>query len=217
MVRRASLALLVAAMSACDAVVGIPGQVSLASAQGSLDSGAPDAPPSPDAAEQCPPANDTDPCFQCTDTNCCVEYDACQADPRCGLYYKECLPQCKAAGNTYAACVVQCDSTNGAGHAVFAPYDACGESKCLAQCSRGMQQDPCVSCMYASCGAEISACTGDAECDTLFECVVLCQGQANYDQCAASCAQGKSAMAQQLQNQEVSCELQFCQQACGAP
>ncbi len=77
---------------------------------------------------------DSSECFRCTDRNCCTQYVSCHDDPRCGDYYRTCIPNCTAAGSTYDACVVQCDKQYGAGHAIFAPYNACNQQHCLAPC-----------------------------------------------------------------------------------
>jgi hypothetical protein len=216
---RCSLLLLLAGSTSalgCSAVLGIT-DVQL---DEGLEAGADSAPkvdsaPAPDVAAQgCPASSETDECFKCTDENCCVEYAACAADPRCGDYYKQCLPSCKAAGKPYSTCVVECDKTNGAGLVLFAPYFACGQLHCLARCSNSAP-DLCTQCMYGSCRDEAYACDKDRDCMVLNECVVTCLGLPNYDACAAACTDGKSAAAKQKFSVRNACLLQYCGQTCG--
>jgi hypothetical protein len=213
MMRKPALVLLAALAAACDSLLGIPSQETLSTSG-----------PAPDASDdttgddagggaQCNPDADTDKCFQCTDTYCCAEYSTCAADPRCGDYYKSCLPGCKADGGAYAECVVSCDKIYGAGHALFAPYFACTELHCLAPCSNG-PPDGCTTCLYASCSDQAHACTADRECDTLFNCITSCNGTLDADSCSATCKQGVGQTAQDELNAELTCAVTYCQNAC---
>lgn len=127
-----------------------------------------------DAATQCAPSIETDPCFKCTDEFCCNEYALCKGDARCGLFYKECLPQCTASGKSFDRCTLECDSTNGAGHSVFAPYQACNQRNCLGPCANG-DPDACTSCLFASCPNQATACAGDSNCRVLDACMAVCR------------------------------------------
>ncbi len=201
-----------ALVSACGAVLDIPADVTEAhrdASSVSRDAGGGDAP------LQCPVSQEVDVCFKCTDEACCNEYAACTADARCGAYYKECLPSCKAAGKTYDQCVVQCDGTNGAGHATFLPYFACGEVHCLAECSNA-KPDACVQCLYASCRDPVDACAQDRQCDTLRACVNVCSPQAGaaYQSCVTACSAKASPQAQNAFNRLTTCSVQFCGQIC---
>jgi hypothetical protein len=195
---------------ACDSVLGIPSQESVAQST-------PDA--SDDAEEAgvnaCNPDADTNDCFRCTDTHCCAEYMACHADPRCTDYYKVCIPNCEAADASIDDCIIQCDKQYGAGHVLFAPYFACSERHCLAPCNDNAP-DPCVSCLYASCGDQAYACDADRQCDTLFHCLSSCNGTPNADQCSAACKQGVDQKSQDELNAELTCGVTYCQQACGS-
>jgi hypothetical protein len=201
--RASTLFLIAVGVVSCDGILGIPSQETLSSDAGGGGG---------DQA-QCNPDADTDECFQCTDTNCCDQYLACQADPRCADYYKTCIPGCTATGSTYAACVVQCDMQYGAGHAIFAPYHACTEQHCLAPCTNGTP-DQCTTCIYAECADQAAACAGDRACDTLLNCLTVCNGQANSDQCSSACTQGFSQATQDEVNTELTCEVTYCQNAC---
>jgi hypothetical protein len=203
-VRRSALVLVAACVAACDGILGIPSHETL----------------NPDASEvvdtaQCDPDADTDTCFQCTDQNCCSQYVACHADPRCADYYTMCLPNCTAGGTSYSDCVVQCDGQYGAGHADFAPFNACTLQHCLGPCSNGAP-DACTECLYSDCTDQAVACTGDRACDTLFACLTPCIGTANADQCTAACTQGVSQATQDKLNAELTCAVTYCSTACPA-
>jgi hypothetical protein len=207
-VRGAALFLLAVSAVACDSILGIPSQETLRP-DGSASEGGSGVSPA-----ECNADADTDKCFQCDDVNCCAQYLACQADPRCADYYKTCIPGCKATGASYDACVVQCDKQYGAGHAIFAPYNACGQRHCLAPCSNS-PPDGCTSCLYSACADQATACVGDRECDTLFNCLTTCNSQTNADQCSAACKAGVSQAAQDSVNTELACAATYCANACG--
>ena len=196
-------------LSACGAVLDIPSDVieTRGDAGAGKETGS--------VAVRCPASRETDVCLRCTDEACCNEYAACVADPRCGAYYKDCLPSCKAAGRSYDQCVVECDGTNGAGHATFLPYFACGQVHCLAECSNS-KPDGCTQCLYASCRDSVDACALDRQCDTLRACVNLCSplGGAQYQSCATACSARASAQAQDTFNRLSTCSYQFCGQTC---
>jgi hypothetical protein len=199
-------------LSACEGVLGIPSDVTELTG----DAGSNRFDGAADTGGICPVSQETDQCFKCTDEKCCTEYDACKADARCGQYYKECIPTCKLAGKTYDECVVQCDGTTGAGHAVFLPYFACGELHCLAECSND-KPDPCAQCLYASCHDTSDACARDRQCDTLRSCVGVCNAAMgpSYQSCVTACNQKASLQAQDELNRFSTCSLQFCAQICG--
>jgi hypothetical protein len=205
---------LIALAAGCDSVLGIPSQETLA--QPSLDaSDDGDDAGAGAGVNPCNPDADTNDCFRCTDTNCCSEYMACQADPRCPDYYKTCIPNCEAADASIDDCIVQCDKQYGAGHALFAPYFACTERHCLAVCDNQMP-DPCTACMYSSCTDPSYACDADRQCDTLFHCLSSCNGKPFADQCSAACKAGVAQEAQDKLNAELACGVTFCQNACGS-
>ena len=204
------------AVSACGAVLDIPSSVSQAVlTDGGAADAAADADPSADVAGQCGASTDTDECYKCTDESCCNEYTACKADPRCGDYYKSCIPDCKKTGKSYDQCVVQCDGTNGAGHSTYLPYLACSELHCLAQCSNNAP-DPCSQCLYASCRDQNDACLRDRQCDTLRACVGVCNAGPSVDRqsCVDACSQNAGATAQDKFNGLTTCSLQFCTTIC---
>ena len=198
-------------LGACGAVLDIPSEVT----ERRGDASTPTIDTGTDAPAQCPASAEVDVCFKCTDEACCNEYATCKADPRCGAYYKECLPSCKAAGKTYDQCVVECDGTNGAGHATFLPYFACGEVHCLAECSNG-KPDVCTQCLYASCRDPVDACARDRQCDTLRACVNICTPLAGsaYQSCVTACSAKASPQAQDAFNRLTTCSIQFCGQTC---
>jgi hypothetical protein len=203
----ASLAFLVLSV-ACADLLQIPDQETLAFA------GAPGAGSGlSDPSAACNPEADTDECFRCTDQNCCPQYLACHTDPRCGDFFQKCIPDCTATGTSYSACVVQCDGQYGGGHAVFAPYHACGQLHCLAPCLN-KPPDACTACLYASCGDVAAACIGDRDCDTLLSCLIDCKERQQPDQCAAACKEGASKQAQNGSTAELTCGLTYCQDAC---
>ena len=209
---------LAVAVSACGAVLDIPSDVSQAPRDGGANDGnllADADNPDTDTDAQCPASQESDVCFKCTDETCCHEYDACKADPRCTSYYKQCLPDCKAAGKTYDQCVVECDGTNGAGHSEFLPYFACGELHCLAQCQNSAP-DPCAQCLYASCRDPADACARDRQCDTLRACVGVCNAgpPVSYQSCVSACSQNAGPTAQDEFNRLSTCSVQFCTQTC---
>jgi hypothetical protein len=162
----------------------------------------------------CPPSKETNACFKCTDENCCDEYAACHDDPRCGTYYKTCLPQCAAQGKDSSTCVVECASDNGAGHAKFTPYFACTELHCLARCAKDQVADPCVQCMYGSCRDEAYACDADSECDLLHACMTNCLSRPDYDACTATCTRTVDDGVKRKFDARNTCGLTYCQQAC---
>jgi hypothetical protein len=224
--RHASLLLLALLGLACDVVLGIPsnqeldpstanagasgssgGSTSVAGATGSAGVGG--------AALDCHPELDTSDCFVCSDTYCCAEYLDCKDDPRCGSFYKECIPGCKAAGKTYSECVVECDGKNGAGHAVFAKYNACNTQHCLAPCLNG-PPDNCTTCLQASCADSSLKCTADRECDTLFHCLEVCTGELDFETCTAACKAKASQVTQGMVNAELTCAITYCAESCGS-
>jgi hypothetical protein len=191
--------------TACDSILGIPSQETLGDGgdEGSVFT-----------SPQCnPDADFNSKCFQCTDVSCCGEYVACHDDPRCGDYYKTCLPNCTAQDASFNDCVVRCDKQYGAGHALNAPYSACTLRHCLGPCSNG-PPDPCIACLYASCGDSTYACDSDRECDTLLSCTASCNGQLNADSCSAACKAGVSQRAQSELSAQVACAITYCQKSC---
>ena len=204
---------------ACDSLLDIPSNEQLAESSGGAGASAAGSAGASagagGAALDCHPELDTSDCFVCTDTYCCAEYLDCKADARCGSFYKECIPDCKAAGKTYSQCVVECDGKNGAGHAVFAKYNACNTQHCLAPCLNG-PPDTCTTCLQSSCADVSLACTADRECDTLFHCLEVCTGQSDFDSCTAACKANASQVTRGMVNAELTCAITYCSETCGS-
>jgi len=202
-------------LTACNGLLGIPGDVADLPIGG--DGAGPDvseAGATVPAAEVCPVSTETDECFKCTDEKCCVEYAGCHGDPRCGQYFQTCIPSCEAKGKTYAACVVECDATNHGGHVVFAPYNACSETHCLAPCAKGKAADLCLQCSVASCIDTMTACYADADCDTFTKCASGCKGGSS---CVTACRANKSTSALMKGDALFGCWATYCIDTCAPP
>lgn len=213
MKRTLEMTMAVFVVTGCNSIIGIE-PVERDTVSIGTDAGHDASVPGQDAAA-CPPSTETNTCWRCTDEKCCVQYEACSADARCGQYYKQCIPLCRQNGKTYPECVLECDAQNKAGHTLFAPYNACVELHCLAECGpTDGGTDPCLTCMYSQCRDAIHACTSDAECDTLQACMTLCQGQPDYDTCAADCRSGVNGASVQKFDLRNTCSLTYCQDAC---
>jgi len=213
----AALAGSVVVVSGCNSLLGITDL----SAPDSPDASADTAAPADDAgveaeaeAAACAPSRETNLCFKCTDESCCNEYATCAADPRCAMFYKDCLPQCKADGGSFDTCVVQCDSRNGAGHALFAPYNACTSVKCLTECS-DIPPDECTVCSFQTCSGPTGACKADRDCTTLTSCITACAERTpGLEKCTTDCVQGRRAETVALYDATLACYRQKCKAAC---
>lgn len=76
-------------------------------------------------APMCEVTPDQTPCAQCSNTNCCAQIEACQAEPAC-----DCMTGCVTGLDDIAMCTQKCGtSTN------FSPLTMCTLVNCAADCT----------------------------------------------------------------------------------
>jgi len=76
-------------------------------------------------APMCEVTPDQTACAQCSNTNCCAQIEACQAEPAC-----DCMTNCVTGLDDIAMCTQKCGtSTN------FSPLTMCTLLNCAADCT----------------------------------------------------------------------------------
>lgn len=103
-----------------DATSGDPGPTTGSSGTSGSSSGGSSGP-----APMCEVTPDQTPCAQCSNTNCCAQIEACQAEPAC-----DCMTNCVTGLDDIAMCTQMCGtSTN------FSPLTMCTLLNCAADCT----------------------------------------------------------------------------------
>jgi hypothetical protein len=191
---------------ACNAVLAIPGGVTETTGDGAaLPDAMPDA-SNDDSAPTCPlDAAMGNLCHECRDEYCCAAFVACSNSTACQSYI-DCDAPC-----TTDACKLACIRQNDAGHAIAAPYIACGQLHCPGPCGTP-DAGACLDCQEANCEMEIYGCFSDPDCDELFTCLAACG--AGKDACLQGCKNEASSATQELYNDYFACGVTYCTTAC---
>ena len=150
-------------------------------------------------------------CGTCVATACAMEVQTCSGDPRCAQYLS-CLEGCPAdnTGDADATCAGACPvPSSGPGLTAQQAYAQCrqqgaGASCCTADggsadgptdgggpgCTTSPNQPACVNCGLEKCCAAATACSEDADCAAVAECLTGCDtnpGDAGKYPCKNTC------------------------------
>lgn len=156
--------------------------------------------------QECPASQETEACYVCEDENCCDSFAACANDPEC-VALQGCL-----AGCADSACWDQCHVDHAAGVAAWGARVGCVLVLCMEHgvCNQGSLSD-CRRCENTQCGDAFVACSADADCYMISECVADC---AVGDQpCAQACIDLHPAGAQ-LYDEYTLCTAGRCADSC---
>jgi hypothetical protein len=165
-----------------------------------------------DDSSTCAKSDETDECSVCQDEKCCKEDDACQKDARCVAFYTECIPTCtNVDGKPFAECIVECDAAYPAGHVGFAPLQACVAYECTSECG-GTPTNGCSACLTDICSGEDRACLANADCNTLRQCITLCNRSLT---CAEACRSQETPRANAELDAFLRCGEENCATECG--
>lgn len=151
-------------------------------------------------------------CWVCQAEKCCAEQDACNDSAECTSIKDDCLKVCTKG---VSSCILQCAAQNPEGNRVLAPLLACAKYRCFGACAQ-TQNDPCSSCLQASCAEQQFSCDRDGACFVLNACYSTCKDDPDFDSCVAVCEQGAGEETTALQHALTDCQAQFCAVACGS-
>jgi hypothetical protein len=121
----------------------------------------------------------------------------------------DCTSACKTN-----ACRLECIGQHREGHAVAAPYIACGQAQCAGPCG-ARDAPPCLYCQESNCSREITECVADPECDTLRTCIESCG--VGQDDCMQKCRNAAPTTAQGRYSAILSCGWTYCTSTCTGP
>lgn len=196
----------VTALGAAGCASGDDGGAGGSGAGGSGGAGAAPVYTHPLLNQECAAPVETAPCAACEEQHCCDSFTACVDNAECGAL-QGCLNTC-----TDSACWDQCHVDHAAGVATWGARVGCVLVFCMEQgvCNPDPLTD-CDRCHNLQCGDAFVACSADAACYLISQCVAGC---AVGDQpCAQACIDANPAGAQ-LFDEYTLCLAGRCADSC---
>ena len=144
-------------------------------------------------------------CRECRNEKCCALYSTCRDSDAC-TDFVNCLKAC-----TGHSCRDTCIRKHTEGHAIAAPYLACVQERCLADCGKGAG-GACVDCTWANCRDPKSSCAADPGCDAIDACTTKCGDR--DDACRKKCKDDAPEAARKKYVELMTCGDLYCSQAC---